>query len=80
MYLGHPVVTDHAGPGVAANLIAVVESCGIKSEQIEGKSYLQYFHFSVHTEVQDHFHLLPEDVQDDWDAMHKCGLVDKAVS
>ena len=45
----------------------MVESCGIKSEQIEGKSYLQYFHFSVHTEVQDHFHLLPEDVQDDWD-------------
>ena len=80
VYLGHPVVEDHSGPGVADNLIAVVENCGIKSEQVEGQSYDgQYFHLSVHTQVQEHFGLLASDVQDDWDAMHKCGLVDKAV-
>ena len=73
VYLGHPVVDDHSGPGVAQNLIGVVEKSGIIAEQIEGQSYDgQYFHLSVHTQVQNHFGLHPSDTQDDWDAMHKC--------
>ena len=80
IYLGHPVVSDHTGPGVASNLIAVIEKNGISSEQIEGQSYDgQYFHLSVNSQVQDHFQLKSSDIHDDWDGMHKCGLGDKAV-
>ena len=80
VYLGHPVVDDHSGPGVAQNLIGVVEKSGIIAEQIEGQSYDgQYFDLSVHAQVQNHFGLHPSDTQDDWDAMHKCRLVGKAV-
>ena len=56
VYLGHPVVDDHSGPGVAQNLIAVVEKSGITAEQVEGQSYDgQYFHLSVHTRSSESF-------------------------
>jgi hypothetical protein len=77
VYVAHPIVTKHSGREVAENLHETVKDF-IIPEQYQGGSYDgAYIHDSVPKHLNDIMEVKDDDVQSDWDALHKSGVAEK---
>ena len=69
----------HTGIDVAENITNVTDNW-ISKEQYQGGSYDgQYHNLGVTKVLNEHFCVSRDDVQNDWDPLHKCGICDKRM-
>ena len=77
LYVSHPLVKKHKGEDIADHLYDHLVQF-LSSEQYQGGSYDgAYFHQSVPKYLGDKFGVNDEDVQNDHDWLHKCGICEK---
>ena len=77
IYISHEIVKKHCGVDIAKHITDVLP---ISPEQYQGGSYDgQYFDLGVPGLIAKHFGVDEADVQDDHDALHRIGLLDKKV-
>lgn len=79
LYVSHPLVKKHKGEDIADHLYDNLVQF-LSSEQYQGGSYDgAYFHQSVPKYLGEKFGVNDEDVQNDHDWLHKCGICEKNV-
>jgi hypothetical protein len=79
LYIAHPVVTQHRGEDVAEHIHSNLKDV-VSPDQYQGASYDgAYFHQSVPKYLGEKFGVDLEDVQNDHDWLHKCGIFEKKV-
>ena len=79
LYISHPLVKHHKGEDIAEHLYENLVNL-LSSDQYQGGSYDgAYFHQSVPKYLGEKFDVKDEDVQNDHDWLHKCGICEKNV-
>ena len=73
------MVKHHSGEEVARNIFENVKDFVSKEEYVGGSYDGAYFHQSVPKFLAEKFKVEEEDVQDDHDWLHMCGICEKNV-
>ena len=79
IYIDHPLVRYHTGLAVAENITNVTQTWISKDQYQSGSYDGQYHNLGVTEVLNKHFDVSREDVQSDWDPLHKCGISDKRM-
>jgi hypothetical protein len=80
-FLGHPIVKEHTGDGVAQSNTECVKIYDINRSQYLGGSFDgAYFHLNVPEKLDNYFGFKGNDMKHhDWDPLHKAGLQDSHI-
>ena len=80
-FLGHPIVKEHTGDGVAQSITKCVKIYDInRSQYLGGLFDGAYFHLNVPEKLDNYFGFKGNDMKHhDWDPLHKAGLQDSHI-